>query len=269
MSTSSTSHDYDLIVIGGGSGGVRAARMAAGRGARVALVESGAMGGTCVNVGCVPKKMYSYGAQHGENLALARGYGWQVPEGITLDWAHLKRVRGAEIARLNTIYEGLMTGAKVERLAGHASLDEAGRDGLHTVHVALTVGGTQTLRAKQVLIATGGRPFMPRLPGIELAVNSDAGLTYIGRAGSGFTDRGLSDALAKLAPLERATPPLDGVPRLDARDAHWVEPRLVGEVSFTEWTSAGTLRHPVWRGWRPDKSPDAVVREGVVPGSSA
>jgi glutathione reductase (NADPH) len=172
MSTATS--PFDLIVIGGGSGGVRAARFAAQRGARVAVVESGAMGGTCVNVGCVPKKMYSYGAQHGENLALARGYGWQVPEGITLDWAHLKRVRGAEIARLNTIYEGLMTGAKVERLAGHASLDEAGRDGLHTVHVALTAGGTQTLRAKQVLIATGGRPFMPPMPGIELAVNSDA-----------------------------------------------------------------------------------------------
>ncbi len=171
MSTSSAT-PFDLVVIGGGSGGVRAARFAAQRGARVAVVESGAMGGTCVNVGCVPKKMYSYGAQHGENLALARGYGWQVPEGITLDWAHLKRVRAAEISRLNGIYEGLMTGAKVERLAGHASLG-AMQNGNHVVNVALTAGGTQQLLAKHVLIATGGRPNLPQLPGIELAVSSD------------------------------------------------------------------------------------------------
>ncbi|HOA88791.1 MAG TPA: ATP-dependent DNA ligase [Propioniciclava tarda] len=94
-----------------------------------------------------------------------------------------------------------------------------------------------------------------------LAVNEGGRLAYIGRAGSGFTDRGLAEALAKLRPLHRDTPPLDGVPRLDARDAHWVEPTLVGEVSFTEFTSAGTLRHPVWRGWRPDKDPADVVRE--------
>ena len=172
MSTANAT-PFDLVVIGGGSGGVRAARFAAQRGARVAVVESGPMGGTCVNVGCVPKKMYSYGAQHGENLALARGYGWQVPEGITLDWAHLKRVRAAEISRLNGIYEGLMSGAKVERIAGHASLGEPGDDQLHTVNVALTTGGTQSLRTQRVLIATGGRPFMPPMPGIELAVNSN------------------------------------------------------------------------------------------------
>ena len=105
--------NYDLIVIGGGSGGVRAARMAAGRGARVAMVESGAMGGTCVNVGCIPKKLYSYGAGYAEAFAEARGYGWQVPSGIALDWNALKAARAKEITRLNGIYEGLMTGAKV------------------------------------------------------------------------------------------------------------------------------------------------------------
>jgi glutathione reductase (NADPH) len=172
MTQDPASSSFDLIVIGGGSGGVRAARFAALRGARVAVVESGPMGGTCVNVGCVPKKMYSYGAQHGEDMKLARGYGWQVPDGIALDWAHLKRVRAAEITRLNGIYEGLMTGAKVDRIAGHASL-AAKAGGLHTVQVQLTAGGTRTLHTKHVLIATGGRPFMPELPGIELAVSSD------------------------------------------------------------------------------------------------
>ncbi|ARU05185.1 glutathione-disulfide reductase [Comamonas serinivorans] len=170
--TSALPPSFDLIVIGGGSGGVRAARFAAQRGARVAVVESGPMGGTCVNVGCVPKKMYSFAAQHGEDMALARGYGWRVPDGIALDWAHLKRVRAAEISRLNGIYEGLMSGAKVERIAGHASLTpQAGEH--HTVQVALTAGGTRALQARHVLIATGGRPRMPQLPGIELAVSSD------------------------------------------------------------------------------------------------
>ncbi len=172
--TATPSPVFDLIVIGGGSGGVRAARFAAQRGARVAVVESGPMGGTCVNVGCIPKKMYSYAAQHGENFALARGYGWQVPDGIALDWKHLKRVRAAEITRLNGIYEGLMSGAKVERIAGHASLTEHCADGVHRIDVALAGGASQSLQGKRVLVATGGRPFMPEMPGIELAVNSDA-----------------------------------------------------------------------------------------------
>ena len=95
-----------------------------------------------------------------------------------------------------------------------------------------------------------------------LAVNDDDGrLVYAGHAGSGFTERGLREALARLTPLERTTPPLDGVPRLDARGVHWVEPRLVGEVKHSEWTGSGHLRHPVWRGWRPDKDPADVVRE--------
>ncbi len=160
--------NYDLIVIGGGSGGVRAARMAAGRGARVAMVESGAMGGTCVNVGCIPKKLYSYGAGYAEAFAEARGYGWQVPSGIALDWNALKAARAKEITRLNGIYEGLMTGAKVERLQGHGALVDP-----HTVAVTQEGQAAQTLTAAHILIATGGTPAVPDIAGREHVVVSD------------------------------------------------------------------------------------------------
>lgn len=99
------------------------------------------------------------------------------------------------------------------------------------------------------------------LGSVLLAVQEEGRLVYIGKAGSGFTARTLADAERRLTPLARATPPLEGVPRPDARDAHWVEPRLVGEVSYGEWTTSGTLRHPVWRGWRPDADPATVTRE--------
>ena len=161
-------HDHDLFVIGGGSGGVRAARFAAQRGARVAMAESGRMGGTCVNVGCIPKKLYSYGAHYAEAFAESAGYGWQLPGAPTLDWETLKANRAKEITRLNGIYEGLMTGAKVLRLQGHARLLDA-----HTVEVALEGGGTQRHSARHVLIATGGTPFVPDMPGRELAITSD------------------------------------------------------------------------------------------------
>ncbi|WP_207456383.1 ATP-dependent DNA ligase [Desertivibrio insolitus] len=94
-----------------------------------------------------------------------------------------------------------------------------------------------------------------------LGIPGPDGLRYVGRAGSGFTERALADAMRTLAGLERTDPPFLDVPREDRRDAHWVEPTLVGEVEFTEWTPAGHLRHPVWRGWRPDKSPDEVAPE--------
>jgi len=87
------------------------------------------------------------------------------------------------------------------------------------------------------------------------------GWDYLGKVGTGFTDRALEEIRAELTPLERTTPAVPAVPRADAREAHWVEPARVGEVSYAEWTGAGRLRHPVWRGWRPDKSPEAVRRE--------
>ena len=163
-----TDFDFDLFVIGGGSGGVRAARFAAQRGARVALAESGRMGGTCVNVGCIPKKLCSYGAHYAEAFEEARGYGWQLPGAPRLDWDALKARRAQEISRLNGIYEGLMTGAGVRRLQGHGRLLDA-----HTVDVTAPDGGRSRHRARHILLATGGTPVRPELPGHELIVTSD------------------------------------------------------------------------------------------------
>ena len=161
-------YDFDLFTLGAGSGGVRASRMSAGLGARVAVAESRFMGGTCVNVGCIPKKLYSYGAHYAEAFAESAGFGWRLPGAPTLDWDTLKANRAQEIARLNGIYEGLMTGAKVLRLQGHARLLDA-----HTVEVTLEGGGTQRHSARHILIATGGTPFVPDVPGREWIVTSD------------------------------------------------------------------------------------------------
>ncbi len=154
--------EVDLFVIGGGSGGVRAARMATGRGARVALAECGALGGTCVNLGCIPKKLYSYAAHYGESFAEARGYGWHGPT-PPFDWATLKRNRAIEILRLNGVYEKLLVNAGVQLLRGRARLVDA-----HTVQV-----GAERIRARHVLIATGGAPHRPDFAGQELAVTSN------------------------------------------------------------------------------------------------
>jgi bifunctional non-homologous end joining protein LigD len=94
-----------------------------------------------------------------------------------------------------------------------------------------------------------------------MGVPGEDGLQYVGRVGTGFRDRDLDELLAEFRRVERKTSPLVDVPAADARDAHWVMPSRVGEVSFAEWTSTGRLRQPSWRGWRPDKSPDDVVRE--------
>ena len=161
-------HDFDLFVIGGGSGGVRAARFAAQRGARVALAESARMGGTCVNVGCIPKKLYSYAAHFSDDFTQARGYGWQLPGTPTLNWAALKAARAAEITRLNGIYENLMTSANAQRLQGHGSLLDA-----HTVQVRAPDGSTSRHSARHILIATGGTPVRPEVPGADLALVSD------------------------------------------------------------------------------------------------
>lgn len=161
--------DFDLFVIGGGSGGVRAARVAAQRGARVALAEHGRMGGTCVNLGCIPKKLYSYAAGYGQGFAEAAGFGWRVAAPPALDWALLKARRAQEIARLNSVYDGLMTGARVRVLRGHARLA-----GAHAVEMSATDGGGASRHtARHILIATGGQPFVPPLPGGELAITSD------------------------------------------------------------------------------------------------
>lgn len=166
--------DFDLFVIGGGSGGVRAARMAAQRGARVALAEAqglDGLGGTCVNVGCIPKKLYSYAAHYAEAFEEARGYGWHTGE-ATLDWAELKRRRAAEIARLNGVYDRLLRGSGVTVLNGWARLRDP-----HTVELAtLNADGTaghQTWRAERILVATGGTPHVPHFQGREHVITSN------------------------------------------------------------------------------------------------
>jgi glutathione reductase (NADPH) len=157
-----TVFDFDLLVIGGGSGGVRAARMAAQRGAKVALIEAQAMGGTCVNVGCIPKKLYSYAAHFAESFEASHGFGWVGPA-PSLDWSALKANRAREITRLNGIYLQLLKGAGVQVIEGWATLADA-----HTVAV-----GAQRYSAKNILIATGGKPSLPDIAGREHVISSN------------------------------------------------------------------------------------------------
>jgi glutathione reductase (NADPH) len=166
--------DFDLFVIGGGSGGVRAARMAAQRGLRVALAEvlgTDGLGGTCVNVGCIPKKLYSYAAHYSEAFEEARGFGWQVGE-TTFDWATLKTNRAKEIARLNGVYANLLRGAGVTQLDGFARLV-----GDHEIELAtLNADGSPGHRrfsAANILIATGGTPHVPHFSGREHVITSN------------------------------------------------------------------------------------------------
>ena len=159
--------DCDLLVIGAGSAGVRAARMAAQRGVRVMIVEAAALGGTCVNVGCVPKKLYSYAAHFADDFRDAAGFGWTAGP-VSFDWDTLKANRRAEITRLNGVYEDLLTSAGVEIVNGWAQFVDA-----KTVSVQ-TADGTERASAKNFLVATGGRPSLPAFPGCEHAVSSDS-----------------------------------------------------------------------------------------------
>ena len=159
-----SSDSFDLFVIGAGSGGVRAARMAAQRGARVAVAEAAPLGGTCVNLGCIPKKLYSYAAHYADAFEESRGFGWAIADAPRFDWATLKANRAREIARLNGIYADLLNGAGVTILRGRATL---------RAHDRVEVDGRE-FEARHVLVATGARPSVPVLPGHELAVTSDA-----------------------------------------------------------------------------------------------
>ena len=161
-------HDLDLFVIGGGSGGVRAARMAAQAGARVAIVESYRYGGTCVIRGCVPKKLLVYASHFREDFEDAGGFGWQVGESA-FDWSRLIANKDREIARLEAVYERLLKESGVAVLRGHGRLLDA-----HRVHVETADGEAETTRsAETVLIATGGRPVFPPGPGWEHGITSN------------------------------------------------------------------------------------------------
>ena len=155
-------YDFDLFVIGAGSGGVRAARFAAGYGARVAVAESRYLGGTCVNVGCVPKKLLVYAAHAHEEFAQAGSFGWSVatPE---FDWPTLISNKNREIEWLNGVYRSLLENSGVTLLSSHARIVDA-----HCVEV-----DGQRHSAKHILIATGGWPQIPDIPGKELAITSN------------------------------------------------------------------------------------------------
>jgi glutathione reductase (NADPH) len=140
--------------------------MAAQRGARVLLAEAAALGGTCVNVGCIPKKLYSYAAHFAQDFVDAAGFGWDLPA-PRFDWQRLKKNRAREIARLNGVYEHLLRSAGVELLRGWASLCDP-----HTIQVQ-TAGGLRRWRARHILVATGGTPSVPQFPGREHVLTSD------------------------------------------------------------------------------------------------
>ena len=154
--------DYDFLVIGGGSGGVRASRLAAGLGARVAVVEAAQLGGTCVNVGCIPKKLLSHAAHFSQQAEEAKSYGWQLDK-PQFDWATLIANKDREITRLNGVYDRMLAGAGVTVIHGHATLS-----GPHEVQV-----NDQSIHARHILIATGGTPRLPDIPGIEHAISSN------------------------------------------------------------------------------------------------
>jgi glutathione reductase (NADPH) len=155
-------YDFDLYVIGAGSGGVRAARFAAGFGAKVAVAESRYLGGTCVNVGCVPKKLLVYGAHFAEDFEQAYGFGWSLGE-ANFDWATLIANKDREINRLNGIYRNLLVNSGVTLHEAHAKIV-----GPHEVEV-----NGERFTAKNILIATGGWPQIPEIPGREHAIGSN------------------------------------------------------------------------------------------------
>ncbi|QAX85259.1 glutathione-disulfide reductase [Pseudomonas sp. DTU12.3] len=155
-------YDFDLYVIGAGSGGVRAARFAAGFGAKVAVAESRYLGGTCVNVGCVPKKLLVYGAHFAEDFEQASGFGWSLGE-ANFDWPTLIANKDREINRLNGIYRNLLVNSGVTLHEAHAKIV-----GPHEVEV-----NGERFTAKNILIATGGWPQIPQIPGCEHAIGSN------------------------------------------------------------------------------------------------
>lgn len=155
-------YQYDLFVIGAGSGGVRASRMSAQYGGRVAIAEDLYLGGTCVNVGCVPKKLLVYASHFSELFRDAGGFGWDIGTPL-FDWATLISNKDQEIHRLNDVYQRLLEQAGVQLYRGRATLLDA-----HTVAV-----DGQVITARNILLATGGWPWLPEIPGREFAISSN------------------------------------------------------------------------------------------------
>lgn len=202
-------HDFDLFVIGGGSAGVRCARIAAGHGARVGIAEERFWGGTCVNVGCVPKKIMVNAAEYGTWAEDAAAFGWDITKNGH-DWGKLAAARDAEVSRLSAIYDRLLKGAGATTFNARATFIDA-----HTLQV-----GDQRITAERIVIATGGHPTKPDIPGADLGLISDdlftlkelprrvavIGSGYIGLEFSGIL-RGLG---AEVDLVYRASLPLRG-----------------------------------------------------------
>jgi glutathione reductase (NADPH) len=155
-------YDFDLFTIGAGSGGVRASRLAAVLGARVAIAEERYLGGTCVNVGCIPKKLLVYASEFADDFGDAQGFGWTVGK-RQFDWRELISGKDREIERLNGVYRRLLEAAGARLVEGHAAVVDA-----HTVAI-----GAQRYTARTILIATGGWPWKPPIPGVENAITSN------------------------------------------------------------------------------------------------
>jgi glutathione reductase (NADPH) len=219
--------DFDLFVIGGGSGGVACARRAGAYGAKVALCEPSRVGGTCVIRGCIPKKLMRYGAIFADHFEAASAYGWRLaaPEH---DWRALIEARNAEIARLNGVYLRMLEGAGVSVLEGRGRVIGPG---------AVEVNG-QTYTAQHILVAVGARPNVPALPGLELAITSDDALEHLedrpGRlvvVGGGYIGVELATIFHALGVettlVIRRTEPLRGFDR-DVRAAATAEMRRRG-----------------------------------------
>ncbi len=156
------SYDFDLFVIGAGSGGIATARRAAEYGAKVGVAEFDRLGGTCVNRGCVPKKLMVYASHFPELLEDSQGYGWSAVKS-SLNWEKMITAVNNEVIRLNGIYKGMLDKSKVEILEGYGTFIDA-----HTVQV-----GDRQVTADKILIAVGGYPVKPEIPGIEYAITSD------------------------------------------------------------------------------------------------
>jgi len=155
-------YDFDLFVIGGGSGGIASSRRAASHGARVAVAENDRLGGTCVNRGCVPKKLMVYASHFPKYAEESKGYGWHVKPG-SFSWEEMITAVNNEVTRLNGIYQRMVDTAQVKIFRHHARLLDA-----HTIEV-----GDEKVTAERILIAVGGRPVKPDIPGIEHAITSD------------------------------------------------------------------------------------------------
>ena len=157
-------YDYDLFIIGGGSGGIRMARWSAQLGAKVALCEKDRMGGTCVIRGCIPKKMMVYASAFKKNFKLAKDYGWPLnPNSVSLDWEHFQKIKAQEISRLEGIYNNILKNNQVDFFPAHGSIKDP-----HTVKV-----GQKSYTAKFIVIAVGGWPTLLDIPGAEHAITSN------------------------------------------------------------------------------------------------